>query len=111
VATSTALDEIEHTLGNGPGSEPRFAIARQSCARALARVRLLEAWLEDRGLLDSKGRPRPSTRLLADAHSALLLHLQALGMTPISAARLGLDLTRQIDLATELVRAQRNGSR
>jgi hypothetical protein len=74
-------------------------LARGSAARALARVRLLETFLEARGLLDAKGRPRPATKLLTEAHASLLRHLEALGLTPGSAAKLGVDLRKMQGLS------------
>ncbi len=112
-ATESALVEIEAAVGDGPGSEPRFALARASAARALARVRLLEEYLDRVGILDSKGRPRPSTKLLEQAHAGFLKHLEAFGMTPASAARLGLDLTRakSASIAVQLADARRSASK
>jgi hypothetical protein len=107
-ATDAAMEAIVEALGDGPGSEPRYAVARYSAARALARMRLLEDFLSLRGLLDSKGRPRPASKLLSEAHGALLKHLDALGLTPMAASRLGLDLTRAkaVDIRAELAKGE-----
>ena len=65
--------------------------------------------LDDRGLLDHKGHPRPATKLLTEAHAALLRHLEALGLTPGSAAKLGVSLSQMqgLTLAARIA-AERN---
>src|SRR5205809_4308694 len=52
-ATADALADVDEAIDGGPGSEPRFALARASAAHALARVRLLEEFFDERGLLHS----------------------------------------------------------
>lgn len=101
-ATDEAIGQIEVAIADGPGSERRYALARHSAAKALARLQLLEAFLDERGLLDAKGRPRPAAKLLNEAHGSFLRHLEALGLTPMSAAKLGVDLGRARNLAEAL---------
>ena len=71
-------------------------------AEALCRWRSVSGWLTDHGWLDDKDQPRES---LIDLERRLSLHaadlLDALGMSPRSRAKLGLDLARQVDVAQE----------
>ncbi len=99
------LRELEDVLSeSGLGLEPRFAHARALAASALARSRLLQAYIEQRGLFDRHGRLRPQAKLLEEAEASARRWLEALGMVPTSAAKLGLDLgrARQATLAAQL---------
>jgi hypothetical protein len=104
-ATALAARDIDEALSAGPGLEPRYLAARSGAARALARTRNLTEYLDRNGWLDGKGRPRPATKLLESAESTLLAYLRELGMTPASAAKLGVSLKQasaldaQADLA------------
>jgi len=110
-ATANAATEVDAAIGGGVGSEPRYALSRDSAAAALARVRLLEAFLDDRGLLDGKGHPRPATKLLTEARASLLRHLEALGLTPSSAAKLGVDLGKMQGLSLAAKVAAERGNK
>jgi len=68
-------------------------------ASCLCRIEDLEAHLRDHGILDAKGNVRPAVDLERRLRSEALGYLDALGMTPTSRARLGLDLTRTASLA------------
>jgi hypothetical protein len=106
--TASALEELEAALDGGPGSEPRYARARQLAAAAIARVLLLEEWLDVVGVLDGKGRIRPAVKALEAAHGAAQRWLVELGMTPRAAAGLGVDLSRaKANLAAELAAERR----
>jgi hypothetical protein len=71
-------------------------------ASALARLDSVQGWLDTRPPLDEKGRPWPAEDVAARLRREASSYLDALGMTPTSRARLGLDLTRARDLATEM---------
>jgi hypothetical protein len=72
------------------------------CARTLARLESVSAWIDKHGPLDAKGKPRSAAiwerRLTATAAK----QLAALGMTPQSRARIGVDVAQVVDLATAL---------
>jgi hypothetical protein len=72
-------------------------------ALALCRVRRVSAWLDAFGFMDERtGDVRPAVRYLEEATRTADRLLGSLGMTPTSRAKLGLDLVRQIDLATAM---------
>lgn len=103
------LARIEQALDGGPGAGDRFGPARHQAAAALARVELLQDYLGRCGWFDGRGRPRPATRQLLEASAGLLRWLDALGMTPASAGRLGVDLAKRqvLDLRAELAEGRR----
>jgi hypothetical protein len=80
--------EIEEWIGDGPGSEDRFAGARLSAAVALTRLRLAGRLLDTIGMFDGRGRPRPAAATLETANAAFLMHLEKLGLTPTGAIKL-----------------------
>jgi hypothetical protein len=59
-------------------------------------------WLDVHGVLDRRGRERSAARWERRLRGEALRYLDALGMTPKSRARLGLDLARTADLATAM---------
>lgn len=87
----------------GPGGELPAADAPQVrlLAECLCRIDDLAAYLCDRGLLDSEGAVRPAVELEGRLRREAADHLDALGMTPRSRAKLGLDVARGRDLAME----------
>jgi hypothetical protein len=107
ISTADALAEVEQLLGDGPGSQPRYSLAREGAASALARVRLFGAWLERNGWLDGRSKPRTAAiNQLERAEASLLHYLKELGCTPSAAARLGIELStlRRETLAEQLQR-------
>jgi hypothetical protein len=75
-------------------------VAIERAARLLRRYRRLEAWLDLYGELDEDtGQVKPAAKLALEVGTSLDRSLDALGMTPTSRARLGLDLARTFDLA------------
>jgi hypothetical protein len=58
-----------------------------------------QSYHRDHGWLDGKGEPRPSAHLERLLRAEIADHCDALGMSPRSRARLGLDLQRGYDLA------------
>ncbi len=100
--------------GVPPADSARLSLA----ARALARLEDVERYHEAFGWRDEKtGDPRPSVELERRLRSEVADHLDALGCSPTSRARLGLDLQRGIDLAqamaadAEAERREREGER
>lgn len=71
---------------------------------ALARLEAVEGWLSTRPPVDEKGKPWPAEDVARRLRSESAKYLDALGMTPTSRARLGLDLVRSFDLAQEMAR-------
>lgn len=71
-------------------------------ARELARIRNVDDWLAQRGVLDRRGHVRPAAGYLEKATRTLDRLLNSLGMNPRSRAVLGLDLARQQDMATAM---------
>jgi len=72
-------------------------------ARALCRVRRVEAWCDMHGYLDERtGDVKPAVRYLEQATRTADRLLTVLGMNPRSRAALGLDLARATDLATAM---------
>jgi hypothetical protein len=72
-------------------------------ARALCRVRRVEAWCDMHGYLDERtGDVKPAVRYLEEATRTADRLLSSLGMNPRARARLGLDLQRSVDLATAM---------
>jgi len=73
-------------------------------SEALCRLDAVSADVTSFGLLEQRGKRRGQVRPAAELEGRLRRevadHLDALGMTPKSRARLGLDLQRSFDLAT-----------
>jgi len=101
------VQEIAQELGegapvrDGDGSLPAADHAAiESAAVDVLIVRRIHGYLETHGWIDPQSeRMRPEVDLLSKANARLLGKLSALGMTPTSRGRLGVDLTRQFDLA------------
>lgn len=71
-------------------------------AECLCRLDDLAAYLRDHGLLDEGGNVRPAVEIEARLRREAADHLDALGLSPRSRARLGVDLARSRDLAREM---------
>jgi hypothetical protein len=63
-------------------------------ASCLARLQSVSQWVDLHGVVDEKGQPRPACELERLLRSEAARHLDALGMSPSSRARLGLELAR-----------------
>lgn len=82
-----------------PADAPMVRLA----ADALCRVASISAWLAANGWLDAKGQPRESVLDLERRFSAAAAdHLDALGASPRSRAKLGLDVARGAAAAMDL---------
>lgn len=85
-----------------PVGEDHDRIAVEALADNLARQERIKVWLTERGDLDTRhGKIRPAAEYLRKLRVEGLKLLEALGMTPASRARLGLDLAKaqSFDLA------------
>jgi hypothetical protein len=68
-------------------------------ARELARIREIDAWLDEHGLFGRGPKLRPAVEYRLKAAKLLAELLDRLGMTPRSRAALGLDLAKTVTLA------------
>lgn len=68
-------------------------------AEALTRLDTVSGYLAAHGILDEKGAPRPAAELEGRLRREAADYLDALGMTPRSRVRLGVDVQRGFDLA------------
>lgn len=71
-------------------------------AECLCRLEDVTAWLNEHGLMDSRGRVRPAVDLEARLRKEAAGYMRDLGMTPTARARLGLDLTRTLSAGDRL---------
>ncbi|MDQ6947592.1 MAG: P27 family phage terminase small subunit [Actinomycetota bacterium] len=69
-------------------SRPTYGPAVAAWARTEAQVRLVEAWLDEHGPLDTDGVPRPAAALLARLESRAQSLRAELGLSPLAHARL-----------------------
>lgn len=82
-------------LRDTDGGLPRHdTVAVLMLAKALLRLEDVETFLTLRGVVDDKGRERPAVDLERRLRLEVADALDALGMTPRSRARLGLDVAR-----------------
>lgn len=89
-------------LRDADGELPRHdTVAVAMLAKALCRLDDVEAYLVQRGLVDDDGHERPAVDLERRLRAEVGDWVDALGMTPRSRARLGLDVARagHFDLA------------
>jgi len=71
-------------------------------ASALARLEAVTTWLDLRPALDPQGRPWPAEEIARSLRLEAARYLDALGMSPGSRAKLGLDLQRTTSLAVAM---------
>lgn len=72
-------------------ADPSFAPAVMAWARAEAQCQVLAEWLEENGLFEPDGRPRPALDASTKLEKLALNHRQRLGLDPT--ARAGLEQT------------------
>lgn len=101
-----ALGDAAPVKDAGGSVPPADWVAIERAARALKRYRSLAGWLDLHGRLTDKGDVKPAAELELKADRELASALDALGMTPTSRARLGVDLARARDLALEMSDAE-----
>ncbi|MGI8804342.1 MAG: hypothetical protein ACR2IN_01350 [Thermoleophilaceae bacterium] len=101
--------ELEQIMAAAPlrDSNGEVPISDRHWARELAadiwRLRRVRLWLDMHGALDEKtGNVKPAAALELKLSQHVREGLEAMGMTPRSRARLGLDLQRTADLATAM---------
>jgi len=100
------LDVVESMCEGTPAAGPSFAAARETLATKAARLRMVTTWLDEHGWMDRRGSIRPATRLEVQLAQSVEASLDALGLTPTSAAKLGVDLGKATSLADELEAAR-----
>jgi hypothetical protein len=81
---------------------PIYAAMVESFATTQAQLRLLHAWLAQRGLVNRRGRPWGAADLLVRLERLSLEQARELGLTPRARAALGRDLAGTgVDLARQ----------
>lgn len=94
---------VDAPLRDARNELPRHdAVQVALLAEVLCRLDDVNAYLSARGYLDGKGNVRPAAELAGRMRREASDYLDALGMTPKSRAKLGLDLARTTDLATAM---------
>lgn len=106
------LERVEELCAGTPAGAPPFAPARRVLARRLAQAELVQEWLERENAgspLDADGAPLPAAGFEQKVLDGIERSLDLLGLTPTSAAKLGVDLQRAAASSEELaaVRAAR----
>lgn len=89
-----------------PAEQSSFAAGRAVLARKLARLKMVSGHLDRDGYFNKRGNPRPSVDLELELLRSVEKSLEALGLTPAAAAKLGVDLARSHSLADELEAAR-----
>jgi len=80
--------------------DPSYRTSLWAWGRAEARVQLVSEWIDQNGMLDEEGKPRPAADLLVRLEKQAADARARLGLDPLSRARLGRDVTAsQFDLA------------
>ena len=100
--SKSLLADLDEMCEGTPAAQPMFALARALLARKLAHIRLLNEYHTDAGMFTEKGYVRRSARFESDLLKSAEASLERLGLTPSSAAKLGVDLARGQSLADEL---------
>lgn len=97
---ASLLEEVLGDPSNAYLAQPRYTAALRSWSRCEARVLLLAAALDRRGLEDPAGNPSPWLAAIERAEAAAERARAALGLSPASYARLGRDVAAaKVDLA------------
>ena len=106
------LGVVEAMCDGTPAAGGSFAAARETLATKAARLQMVTTWLDEHGWMDRRGSIRPATRLEVQLAQSVEASLDALGLTPTSAAKLGVDLGKATSLADELdaARVAREGA-
>lgn len=90
---------------------PTDAVAIELLGRNLAKIELIDRWLQVNGLFaDREGNPQPILRIYWQATNAAMRLCDALGLTPTARVRLGIGIARaEGDLAAEMARQKQEG--
>lgn len=95
LALAPRADEIAAALDDVvPTRTDADMPAIRACALALAQVEQAAAYLDEHGLVDGRGHPRPVAKHLGTMLNTATRLLSQLGCTPLARAQLGLDLSR-----------------
>jgi hypothetical protein len=97
-----ALSEDAPLRGPDGGLPAADAAAVTLLARCLVRLESVGEYLDRRGWEDEDGEPRAAVELERRLRQEAADHLDSLGMSPRSRAKLGLDLQRGFDLSTAM---------
>lgn len=98
----TELEQEAPLRDPSGGLPPHDRQAVELLASSLARLEAVTAWLDTRPPVTEKGEVWPAEDTARRLRAESARYLDALGMTPTSRARLGLDLVRTRDLALEM---------
>ena len=94
-------------LRNSDGSLPAAdAVVVRLLAECLCRLDTIGAHLRDRGILDEKGNVKPVVEVEGRLRREAADHASALGMTPASRSKIGMDLIRA-EVAAQSVEGDR----
>ena len=89
---------------------PEYGAALNAWARAEARCELLSVYLDQHGLLDDEGHPRPATKLMLSLERHAAECRGRLGLDPIARAKLEQAMSttarNAVDVQAELARAR-----
>lgn len=95
-----ALALVGGTMPGYLADRPEWDAALLAWSRAEARCWLLARYLDDVGLIDERGLPRPAVATAMQAEAVALKLRDALGLSPLARARLGKDVASAgLDLA------------
>lgn len=100
------LAVVEEMCAGTPAEGPAFAAAREVLAVKAARLRMVTQFLAEKGWHDNRGTVKTPAKLELQLAQSVEASLDALGLTPVSAAKLGVDLGRANTLADELERSR-----
>lgn len=90
-----------------PSDGPTLAVL----AGVMARIEAAQAYLDEHGIMDEHGQPRPILKQLSTWENTAVRTLDKLGCTPTARAQLGLDLARTPAAAATALREYLAGGR
>lgn len=89
-AAEIAAQLNEIVPARASADEPAIALA----SIVLAQVESISSWLDEHGVLDGRGQPRPACRHFGTMVNSAARLLRDLGLTPTSRAAMGADMAR-----------------
>ncbi|EYT65059.1 hypothetical protein H483_0102265 [Dietzia sp. UCD-THP] len=97
----TAVESVDYL------QDPSYLPALSAWARTEARIELLEAWLDEHGMVDDEtGQVRGAANLLARFEAQAAKQRERLGMDPLSRAKIRqMTASTQVDLAQLMAQA------
>lgn len=109
--TESKVELINRLLtGNVPVVGPTDQVAVELLARNLAKIEVIDRYLQVNGLFaDKEGTPRSVLRIYWQAMNAAARMCDALGLTPSARIRLGLAVAHAGDLASQMAAAKEQG--